>query len=382
LKCGYCFAHGGEYEGVNEQPVYMSYDCYKQSISYFENRYSGGIGTISFFGGEPLLDFENIKKFLEEYFFELEAAGKAIPDVDISTNATLLTEEMVLFFRKYNIAVALSLDGPKAINDQVRRFRNDKSSVYDSVEKSIQLLERHQVEYHIQMVLHKSHLENYRHGMAVSWLKELEKTKCKSVAISPVVSHDAEYALEKLELLESLSDFAREITCYYLEQMQKPEPKILSPEMIAPVLPIVKQSYSRDCNAGYNVTIDTDGSIYPCQMFCGKQEFLLGNVFEERFYQSKADKILDTVRADCESCKSCIAKSVCTVWCKGIHHMLNETMYQPVLDRCVFQRAILDECIKKMAEIQKGTEEYRMFCKNIFELFGGKKQNGYRGASN
>jgi sulfatase maturation enzyme AslB (radical SAM superfamily) len=66
--------------------------------------------NINFYGGEPLLSFRLIKEivsFLEDKNQEL----KKKPDYTITTNGSLLTEEILQFLSKYKFHVELSFDG-------------------------------------------------------------------------------------------------------------------------------------------------------------------------------------------------------------------------------------------------------------------------------
>lgn len=371
LQCAYCFAHYGSFASKIIQSDFMSLECYKKTIEYLEKKHTCGIGSLSFFGGEPLLQFPVIKEFITGYYEELEKVGVFRPEVDISTNGTLITEEMAQFFREYDIKVALSLDGPKDLNDMGRKFKKVEFSVADSVKKAIELLEKYQVKYHLQMVIHKGHLEQYESGMAIEWLREFERPNCKSVAISPVVTDDPRFKIQGKKMLNNLECFAKDLTNNYIDQMVKPDPRILSLEMIAPLLHIVKNTYHEDCHAGYNLAVETNGDIYPCQMFIGNDEYLLGNVFEERFDDERARNLLGVKRQDCGECKKCIAKGVCTFFCKGIQNLENEGLSNPILCRCRFERTILIECIKRVALIKRETKEYQYFCENMRKLFGG-----------
>lgn len=328
---------------------------------------------MSFFGGEPLLQFPAIKEFICEYISELDEAKTALPNIDISTNGTLVTEEMAQFFKKYKIKLALSLDGPKEINDMGRFNNNSEYSVSDAVRCTIELLEKFQVKYHIQMVIHKGHLENYQTGMAVKWLEEFDRPNCIGVTLSPVVTNDTRFKIEGEEMVKNLERVAKDLTRNYMEQMLKPDAHIPSLEMIDPLLHIVKNSYHGDCHAGYSVCIEPDGSIYPCQMFCGNDEYKLGNVFDEFFDDKKARKLLNVKRQDCESCKECIAKGVCTFWCKGLQNLENGGLNKPFSFRCRFQRAIVIECIRGVAALKPETEEYRNFFVNMKKLFGSRE---------
>jgi uncharacterized protein len=86
---------------------------------------------VSFYGGEPLLQFDLIKKVIEY-------CNRSGPDINyyMTTNGTLLTDEMIDFIIKNDIIMTFSLDGYKSNHDRNRVFMNDKGS-FDTVMKNI-----------------------------------------------------------------------------------------------------------------------------------------------------------------------------------------------------------------------------------------------------
>lgn len=78
--------------------------------------------TYHFFGGEPLLRFDHIKRAVE-ILEEAVANGKMVrPLYTITTNLTLLTNEIISFFKEYGVKVGVSVDGPEEINDKLRVY--------------------------------------------------------------------------------------------------------------------------------------------------------------------------------------------------------------------------------------------------------------------
>lgn len=75
--------------------------------------------TIGFYGGEPFLEFELIKECVA--YAEDKLEGKKI-EYSVTTNATLLTDEIIDYLIFNNFFVTVSLDGPREIQDECRRF--------------------------------------------------------------------------------------------------------------------------------------------------------------------------------------------------------------------------------------------------------------------
>lgn len=83
---------------------------------------------ISFYGGEPLIEFTLITKIVEY-------SRQKFKDWDIyyalSTNGTLLNDELIDYFINNNFSLSVSLDGPKVIHDEKRIYRDGTGSFAD-----------------------------------------------------------------------------------------------------------------------------------------------------------------------------------------------------------------------------------------------------------
>lgn len=72
--------------------------------------------TMEFQGGEPLLAFDKIK-YAIEYTLNLNENTKKDITFVICTNATVFTDEILDFCKKYNILISTSLDGPEFLHN-------------------------------------------------------------------------------------------------------------------------------------------------------------------------------------------------------------------------------------------------------------------------
>lgn len=104
LKCKYCYA-------ATENKSDMSFDTAKSAIDYLKDNKL----KIQFAGGEPLLNFELIRKI---YYYVSEKKYDVI--FQMQTNGTLITAEMADELKKINIAMGISIDGPPDINEILR----------------------------------------------------------------------------------------------------------------------------------------------------------------------------------------------------------------------------------------------------------------------
>src|SRR5439155_11602892 len=77
--------------------------------------------SLTFFGGETLLNFKVVRATVEYARRRAREAGKTI-DFSLTTNATLLTEEVIQFLSENHVGVTISIDGPKEFQDQFRTY--------------------------------------------------------------------------------------------------------------------------------------------------------------------------------------------------------------------------------------------------------------------
>lgn len=115
LTCKYCHFHEKK-ECIQEEgmDVFKILDNVMQSIE--EN--SIRLFKIGFVGnGEPLLDYELLKKYIL-YISKYLENGRIIAYT--ISNGLLLNREMLLFFKEYNINVGFSIDGIQEIHNKYR----------------------------------------------------------------------------------------------------------------------------------------------------------------------------------------------------------------------------------------------------------------------
>ncbi|MCX6582952.1 MAG: radical SAM protein [Candidatus Aminicenantes bacterium] len=131
LRCGYCIYNPDYKENRSHGKSDMSTDVAEKALIYLkEHSYKQDKVGITFYGGEPLLAFPLIE-WCVAYSKQLFKNKKI--DFSITTNGTLLTQEMAQFFRKNNFLVLLSIDGPEEIHNSFRKYPNKTGSYSDSM---------------------------------------------------------------------------------------------------------------------------------------------------------------------------------------------------------------------------------------------------------
>jgi uncharacterized protein len=95
--------------------------------------------AVVFHGGEPLLAGVDT---LVEFAGQIRAATEATVEIGLQTNGLLLSEAALQAFEEADIAVSLSLDGPREANDKHRSTRRGRSS-FDKVLAALERLKRY-----------------------------------------------------------------------------------------------------------------------------------------------------------------------------------------------------------------------------------------------
>lgn len=127
LRCDYCI-YSGNYSGVRtHQDKHMSRDMIKKSIDfYFKHNAECDTAGISFYGGEALLDFDNICMAVD--YARNVNAGKKFLKFFISSNGTTLTPEVVSWLENSDdVELTITLNGYQ--HDHYRHFSSGKGSL-------------------------------------------------------------------------------------------------------------------------------------------------------------------------------------------------------------------------------------------------------------
>lgn len=112
LKCRYCFVR----EHYTTKKNMLSFDDAQRAINNYQD--SNKRCSISFFGGEPLLNWEVIKR-ASDYVFQ-RTNGNA--HCHITSNGTLVTEEIAEYCAEKRFSWIISVDGPEDMHNANRPY--------------------------------------------------------------------------------------------------------------------------------------------------------------------------------------------------------------------------------------------------------------------
>lgn len=117
----------------------MSLEMIEKGIDF---AFSAGDVRITFFGGEPLLEFESIRHAVAYAQKKSKETQKKLLRFSLTVNGTLLDDKKLAYFKEENFFVAVSLDGIPEAND-FHRVYTDGSPSYTDVVRGLDLVKKY-----------------------------------------------------------------------------------------------------------------------------------------------------------------------------------------------------------------------------------------------
>ena len=333
LKCQYCFANEGTY---NHTGQFLSKSTCNSILQFIEKCPS--IEYITFFGGEPFLNYEHIQYLCKE-IKEINPNIKFL----LQTNGTIMNEEIKKMIEMYNIQITLSIDGFREDNDRNRIYKNNKGT-YDDIISNFTDLKQ----YIVAIEATWDGKSRYSKLETAKYLYEI--FKCDRISICDLFKTDKKFENVNEELKQLKEN------PYYLNNDIK--------KFIANF--VSKKNSSTYCSAGSGLLqIDADGKIYPCHLLIDKKDkYCLGNVNDLEFDDllKKREIFLQNMTKDNNQCRSCVNRWNCSP-CFSEHEGINWKLCKSVQNRTLENFDLIGEEIEKgnFNEILKSVERTTVY---------------------
>lgn len=308
LNCEYCFASQGKYHG---ERALMPFEVGKRALDFLiENSGSRHNLEVDFFGGEPLMNFEVVKK-LVKYAREQEKLYNKNFRFTLTTNGLLIDDDVIAFVNKEMSNVVLSLDGRKEVHDSLRKTISGQGSYDIIIPKFKKLVEaRGGKNYYIRGTFTHNNIDFLKDILHMADLGFTE------LSMEPVVcAPDEPYALTEKDL-----PILKEQYELLAKEMIKRDSENRGFTFYHYMLDLTHGPciYKRisGCGSGTEYLAVTPwGDLYPCHQFVGDEKFKLGDIYNGIVNTKVRDEFKLCNAYARPECKDCWAKLYCSGGC-------------------------------------------------------------------
>lgn len=302
FKCTYCF------EGLNKKTDNLTLKT-KESIFKFINNVFNENKNIKFlsitlFGGEPLLYFENNFQWLLDIKNQCIEKEKEFSTMVI-TNGSLITEEILYSLSELNCrTIQITLDGIESVHNSRRMFKNGKGSFATVIEG-------------IKKVLSYKNLPNPVIRINID-KTNLEKTfdLLDFLKIEGLTGCYIDFGIVKMDSKEQFSRY-----CFVDDELG---------EVLTPLWQKLKElgfKYDYRPSRIFNYcglskenffTIDVNGDVYKCWELVGNKKYIVGHIDENGSMNNITSHYFDCLARDADNideCKNCVYLPLCGCGC-------------------------------------------------------------------
>jgi uncharacterized protein len=303
---------------------------------------------IVIYGGEPTINKGVLLEALK-HIDTLKEMG-LLPNtvsVTLNTNGILLDEEILAKCKTSRAVVAISIDGPREIHDQMRVYSSGKGT-FDEVIRSYRLAQHMGVKIGVCVTVGHHNISQMRE--IVRWLAN--ELGAKGMGFNFLIEHSMSQDGDNYgchtevvaqELIESFK-VAREEGIYEDRMMRRVKNFLDKEPMLS------------DCGGcGLQIVVSPDGKIGVCQAFCGEKKFFVTESFET--FEPESHHFWKQWRKRSpltnEGCTSCIALGNCGGGCPYNAYRANGTIDAIDARFCAHAKATTHFLIRDLWEKQK-----------------------------
>lgn len=306
FRCRYCTYAYNSKIGRTHSTKTMSWEIAKKSIEYLSLHSSNTSDvSIAFYGGEPLLNFDLIKKSVK--YAKNIMADKKIT-FSMTTNLYILTDDMIDFFIKNKFDLLVSLDGSEDIQNKHRRLSADGGDTYKVVFQNITNLKMKNEKYFYSHIRFNPVVYFDENPLTVlQYYKNILKVDSSSISIKQIDSTGLSIAFDPIDIKENeqSSEVLSKKDFEYYESVLINKNAITS-----------NYHVNGSCVPGADkLFVTVNGEFFPCEKVneCNKN-MQIGSI-ESGFNVDRIKHLMNIGSINFNKCKSCWAIRFCRVCC-------------------------------------------------------------------
>jgi len=353
LACSYCYGQAGTYGGSG----LMSAGTARAAVDWLlANSGSASKVHVGFFGGEPLLNLPVLKEVVAYAKERSAACGKEV-GFGITTNATLVDEQVAAYIAAERIEPLVSCDGPAEVHDRQRPFADGRGSHAAVTAGAARLREA------FPGLPARAALCDGADPFAVRrGLEEAGFARCSLTLASPVLLEDAaapeDPAAREAATARMLAYRRAEVAELFRAIVSRTLDSERFSEALSRLAGLATgEKRHATCGVGRGMrAVAVDGGIYPCHRFVGLEEARMGELGSYR-----SEGLNDYHRAAVENlpeCRTCWARYFCGGGCFYENLARTGDMHRPDPLFCAEQRAVTEDLIAGWCALDEEGKAY------------------------
>ncbi len=322
MRCEYC-VYSGNYYNRKHAASRLNFDKAKKAIDFYLKRSDKADKlVISFYGGEPLLEFELIQQCVA---YILMKKGDKPVDFVMTTNGTLLTAEVIRFLVKHDFTLMISLDGDKESHDANRKFKTG-AGTFDFILKNLRMLKEYDYDYYKKIMF----------NCVISYTTDFERIfefYCKSDLFEPksvnfnyvnsvgLKDHKYSEISKKNERFIKLAYIKMELSLLQkrkwdgqslMMRRQLQNIELLYEQLHRHTMEAKSTHHGGPCIPGVRrLFMETSGRFFPCERVSEEDQQMSIGTLDEGLDYEKIDFLLNHGKMIKEKCLSCWNLRIC-----------------------------------------------------------------------
>lgn len=338
LNCEYCFKQFLQ-DRAAPVPTFLDLALVSRLLELLEDTHSDV--QLILHGNEPLTAR---LPFLRQLLSVVRRSRISLT-VNVQSNLTLLTRDIVRLLKENDVMVGTSLDGPKRIHDATRKYLNGHGS-FDDVMRGVSLLKDQAVNVYAICVYTKRSIGH--ESDIYSFFKE----HALSFQFGPVtIPNDPSSQALALQPNECAHFYNTMFDLYYFDRNRSF--RVINVDTLIGRLLYSSMIESPPLCCQDGLYLDFDGFLYRCGRFAGAHRFSIGHIQQFDSYESlmKAPGSLDyedRIRQFSNRCHDCDLSGFCTRGC--YHDALISESQALGSHYCEFFKSVVSHAVDRIYE--------------------------------
>lgn len=372
LRCKYC-AYSGNYYNRTHSSQRMSFEVAKEAIDfYLKKSDKTNKLTLAFYGGEPLLEFDLIKKCVD---YIIAHKGDQAIDFPMTTNGTLLDLEKIGFLVKHKFTLMISLDGERESHDANRKFLSGEGS-FDLVMQNLKALKKYDEEYYRKYVLFNCVISSttdlekvYEFYMntdlfvpGMIHFSFVNSVDIKDENIMKINRRNERVynlllslaGLREWDILAKINRASITDEEMLYERLHRHSSESRSVHHGGPCMPGIKRLF-----------VDVNGMFFPCERVSEENPQMCIGSLEGGFNYENMDFFINHGKLIEQKCLDCWNLRMCSFCLNAIEHKNEKITGETLSQHCFFSKSTSEDLLKRLCMLTefgyRGNEDLRVF---------------------